>query len=82
MAQPVHGGMIMVAARRFDGLRQAMCLLQHLQFDASTLHGCQRAMTDCLPPSCRLHLDAVKAALFFGTLVRHEAEALGLCLWE
>lgn len=81
-AQPAHGGMIMVAARIADRLHQAAPRLQHLHFDASTLHGCQCAMTDCPSPPCRLHLDAVKVALFFGALVRHQAGALRLCLWE
>lgn len=65
-----------------SGSWQAAALLQHLQFDASTLHGCQHAMTDCPPPPCRLHLDAVRADVFSGALVRHQAGALGLCLWE
>ncbi|KAI1240143.1 hypothetical protein IHE44_0011595 [Lamprotornis superbus] len=43
-------------------------VMENLQFDASTLHGCQHAMTDCPPPPCRLHLDAVRADLFFGAL--------------
>lgn len=72
----------MVAARTAGGLCQAAPLLQHLQFDASTLHGCQHAMTDCPSPPCRLHMDAVKASVFFGALVRHQAGALGLFLWE
>lgn len=82
MAQSVHGGMITVVARRADRLRQAATLLQQLQFDAGTLHGCQHAITDCPSPPSWLHLDAVKVTFSFGALVRHQAGALGLCLWE
>lgn len=82
MAQPAHIGIIAVAVRIADGLHQAALLLQHLHFDASTLHGRQCAVTDCPPPPCRHHMDAVKASLSFGALVRHQAGALGLCLCE
>ncbi|KAK4815885.1 hypothetical protein QYF61_009936 [Mycteria americana] len=80
IAQLAHDGMIVVATRRAVRLRQAATLLQHLQFGASTLHGCQRAKTDCSPPPCRLNLDAVKAALFFGALtclINRAAKDLG-----